>query len=179
MVVGDFVREVAVDIAVLVIDAPFSMHPLTLATVELNAMGGAIIGAFVGTAQWLVLRRQRSRPGLWLLASIVGFALGFATGTALFTVAAMVIASLVNFAVVGIAQWLVLWRWQVNRPGWWVLATAVGFAVPFAVAFDVIENDSLAFAFIGAVGAAITGALLSWLLREPHSGQPSHSQNAA
>lgn len=36
-----------------------------------NVLGGAVIGASIGTAQWLVLRRQVSRSGCWVLASTV------------------------------------------------------------------------------------------------------------
>ena len=37
-----------------------------------SAMEGALLGASVGIAQWLVLRRKVSRAGWWVLASTVG-----------------------------------------------------------------------------------------------------------
>jgi hypothetical protein len=40
------------------------------------AMMGAIGGAVAGTLQWIVLRRQVSRAGRWVLASAVGWAMG-------------------------------------------------------------------------------------------------------
>ncbi|MCH8876688.1 MAG: hypothetical protein IIA89_07665 [Chloroflexi bacterium] len=43
-----------------------------------EAVVGAVVGASVGIAQWLVLRRQVSRPGWWVLASIMGLAVAFA-----------------------------------------------------------------------------------------------------
>ncbi|MCH8093052.1 MAG: hypothetical protein IH953_00520 [Chloroflexi bacterium] len=45
-----------------------------------RASVGAVAGASIGIAQWLFLRRQVSRPGWWVLSSIVGLAVGFAVG---------------------------------------------------------------------------------------------------
>ena len=86
-------------------------------------------------------------------------------------------------AVVGILQWLVL-RQHLTRAGWWVLASTVGLAVGFIVvdvtdlAFTVskaLGNEMgaaiigviVSFATRGAVGGAITGSALVWLLRQP------------
>lgn len=55
--------------------------------------GGAVIGAALGIMQWLVLRRLVSRAYVWVLASIVGFALGLSAGEA------------VGFAVGGAVGW--------------------------------------------------------------------------
>jgi hypothetical protein len=41
-------------------------------------IGGAMLGPGVGLMQWLVLRRQVSRAGWWVLASTVGCGLGMA-----------------------------------------------------------------------------------------------------
>ena len=57
--------------------------------------GGSVIGAALGSMQWLVLRRLSSRAYVWVLASIVGFALGLTAGEAS------------GFAVEGSAGWLV------------------------------------------------------------------------
>jgi hypothetical protein len=40
-------------------------------------MFGAVEGASVGMAQWLILRRWVSHAGWWVLASTVGLAVGF------------------------------------------------------------------------------------------------------
>ena len=60
---------------------------------------------------------------------------------------------------------------------WWVLASTVGLAVGFAVAFAVLEAVGVAVAFAvleavgvavgGALYGAITGGVLVWLLRQP------------
>ena len=135
---------------------------------------GAFGGASVGIAQWLVLRRQVARAGWWVLASIVGFALGFVVGgplgsattsRAVFTPVDVAVQFLLggagNGAPMGIAQWLVLRR-QVGRAGWWVLASTVGLAVGafFSVA-------------AGVIYAPITGGVLVWLLRQPVTKEQS------
>ncbi len=43
-----------------------------------EAVVGAVVGASAGIAQWLVLQWRVSRAGWWVLASIVGLAVGFA-----------------------------------------------------------------------------------------------------
>jgi hypothetical protein len=139
----------------------------------------AVIGAAVGIAQWLILRRQVSQDGWWVLASTVGLALGLSWAFDMGFPARLAVAG----APVGIAQWLVLRR-QVPRAGWWVLASTVGLAVGFAVAFAVLGDveEVVAFAVllavIGAVYGAITGAVLVWLLRQATVGELGPSQAA-
>ena len=57
-------------------------------------LGGAMIGASLGIMQWLVLRRRVSRSYLYLLASVIGFALGLSVG------------EVVGFTVGGPTGWL-------------------------------------------------------------------------
>jgi uncharacterized integral membrane protein len=126
---------------------------------------GAVFGASVGTVQWLVLRRQVSRAGWWVLATTLGMGVGFALVRAMTsTVSKMVgggpMYGLVNGALVGTLigamQWLVL-RWQVSRAGWWVLASALGMAVGSALGQVAGQ----------LAGVAMTGIALVWLLRQP------------
>ncbi len=46
----------------------------------------AVLGASVGIAQWLVLRRQVSRAGWWILVNVVGLAVGLAATLVVFGV---------------------------------------------------------------------------------------------
>src|SRR4051812_46404549 len=55
-----------------------------------GAVGGAVLGAAVGGAQWLVLRRNgQGADGWWVLASVVGGVLGLTLGAALSDALAM------------------------------------------------------------------------------------------
>jgi hypothetical protein len=119
------------------------------------AVSGAVFGASVGIAQWLVLRRQVSRAGRWVLASAIGGVVGLAIAVAMIlrlnlvdtgflsasigddVVAAAVLGMVTLIGgSLGIAQWLVLRR-QVSRSGWWVLASSAGPAVIYFVLFIV------------------------------------------
>ena len=146
------------------------------ATFGFGAPAGIVIGVSLGIAQWLVLRRYIARAGWWVLASIVGLAVGFGVCAAVlfaddfaddvgFAMAGAVAGTVIG-ASLGIAQWLVLRR-HVARAGWWVLASAVGVAtfetVDFAMSFD----PGGAFIVGVAVYGAITGGVLVWLLRQP------------
>ncbi len=149
-----------------------------VAVYGLLALIGAFGGASVGIAQWLVLRRQVARAGWWVLASIVGFAVGSvvrplimpdlsrAEPTFVVGIAQVALGGVRDGASMGIAQWLVLRR-RVARGGWWVLASTVGLAggVLFSVA-------------AGVIYAPITGGVLVWLLRQP-AAQEIVSRQAA
>ena len=94
-------------------------------------------------------------------------------------------------AAVGIAQWFVL-RGQVFRAGWWVLASAAGFAVGGAVirAASEFESSLRGFSYLPhpvyvagfvlglALYGAITGVVMVWLLRQPVIKEPSSPKEA-
>ena len=45
-----------------------------------GTVDGATVGATLGLGQWLILRKQARRSGLWVLASTVGWSIGLAFG---------------------------------------------------------------------------------------------------
>lgn len=164
------------------------------------AVGGAVAGALLGSAQQRYLRRGVLPADWWVLASTVGWAVGAGMGGAVDLVVggeglnfALMVA--VGGASVGIAQWLVLRR-QVARAGWWVLTnTLVGGALGGAV--DLVvgglggldASAGLAVLAIipllpvggflaSAVYGVITGGVLVWLLRQPVTQEPSLPQDA-
>ena len=131
----------------------------------------------------MVLRRQVSKAGWWVLASAVGFAVGGAVAVAVHEVvkpagvnAAVGAAVGALLAASGIPQWLFLRR-KVSRAGWWVLANLVGAAVGtafsmFLAAGGVVVGikfvgDVLGFLVSLAMYGAITGGVMVWLLRQP------------
>jgi hypothetical protein len=106
----------------------------------------------------------------------------FEFGDVQWTVLTVVSAAMAG-AVVGGAQWFVLRR-HVYRAGWWVLASAVGWAAGqaayLALMGVVLAWDKLPIiysivggmfstamrAVLGGVGGAITGIPLVWLLQQ-------------
>jgi hypothetical protein len=158
------------------------MSVLNSTTVIVGLAFGAVFGAAGGTMQWLILRRQITGAGWWVLATSAAFALA--------GIAALVVSIDLggNSLVAGIAfvamsgvfggsmQWLILRR-QGVRAGQWPLATLLGLFLGFAMGFSVIvlspTFNALVMALFGAgFGAgsgALTGAALIRMLRQSHS----------
>jgi hypothetical protein len=142
---------------------------------------GTVMGATGGYFQWVVLRERIAGASLWGLASALGF--GSAIGAVViantgenYVMAGIVIGSV--FGVVsGILQWLILRR-HVKSAGWWVVANLLGSlvsAIAGVGAFTAISatgNSGLGTMMFGLVfgagNGALTGAMLVWLLRQPH-----------
>ena len=128
-------------------------------------LGEVGIGASVGIAQWLVLRREVANAGWWILASTVAWVASWGlivSGLAM-PPGADLISSLMVGAVMGLllgaGQWFVLRRWTQSASLWIpanVSAWSVGFTGIFGGAI-----------LTGAVVGAVTGLVLDWLLRYP------------
>ena len=104
-------------------------------------IGGALTGAGIGFAQWLVLRRSLGIGLEWILATSAGLAIGLAIGAAVVgyetTTSRLLIMGAIQGAFVGIAQGMVLRNkfslWHV-----WMVAMPVFFSIPdarFSIAF--------------------------------------------
>ena len=150
---------------------------------------GAALGSVVGLMQWVVLRRQISKAGWWVLASATGLAVSIGAGTA---VAALIDGSFglgdlavlciwtavfaLGGALIGVLQQHIL-RQQVSRASWWVLASALGWALSIFVAGsflvgrtmpDVTIARQVGAVFVGgAVLGLVTLVAMVWLLRQP------------
>ena len=133
----------------------------------LTGATGVGVGATIGLAQWLVLRRLIREAGWWVWASTIGWLIGWllivsgevippGAGPGLTSVMA---GALLGTAI-GIAQWLVLRR-VVHQAGWWILASIVGWTVSLP--------GVLGSTLVGAVVGALTGFMLDLLLRHPRS----------
>jgi hypothetical protein len=154
-------------------------------------MAGAMEGAILGGAQWIVVRWwvPAIRWQAWIGATTAGAALAWAIGLlpsaigGLDTIAPSILVSgavvlgLVFVLSLGGAQWWVLRR-HLTKARWWIVVNAVawpvGVAIP-VIALSAIPDDVSApvravvalgsGVMMGAVVGAITGAALVWLLR--------------
>jgi hypothetical protein len=155
-------------------------------TILLGTVHSAVIGLILGIMQWLILRRHLEGAGRWVLATLIGSAVGGAVGLAAsFAAGATVIQpwALLPFGIaLGVCQWLVL-RTQFPGSGWWTLAYAlglplsfvIGLVVSFTVGFEWEDVDVIfrvvSLTFFGAVAGAVfgmlSGGLLVWFLRHP------------
>jgi hypothetical protein len=141
-----------------------------------------LFGFLLGTAQWLILRRQLSWAGWWVLAvaagevigevigSRIGFIvdryLGMAVGAELSKAAVMAWCT-TEAVFVATGQWLVL-RHRVYQAGWWMLAATTGWVVSYAIGelVDEVVGEVIRWAVVGSVYGIITGIILVWLLRK-------------
>ena len=142
-----------------------------------NAAAGVIHGAEFGIAEWLILRRQVHKVGWWVVASILGFMIGFPlTKTLLGELSSgLVVAGVegaVVGAIVGALQWLVL-RGRVAHAGWWVLASTLAWML--SVVLGELGGLAAGVDFVAdllrvILGAALSGAGMVWLLRQAAPG---------
>lgn len=137
-----------------------------------------VVGVCIGGMQWLILRRYTSQAGWWVLSTAAVWPVCY-TFIGLVTRGVVKVGGVpfagaatwaITFALIGAAlggiQWLVLRR-RFTRAGWWVLASAAGFA-GFAAIGPL--GDVLALVvLLGAIPGATTGIALVWLLRQPPS----------
>jgi len=112
----------------------------------------------IGTVFWLQ----------WVLASILGFAVGGAMGNA---VTDWIFTALFG-AVGGFMQWLILRR-QIAGAGWWVLASTLGFAIaPLTAIAGVmvmsqvmsLDGNPLATPILLGVLFGVLSAIMPWLV---------------
>jgi hypothetical protein len=166
-------------------------------------VGGLFGGVCLGLLQWMLLRRQIPRADWWIWANAVGWGVGWGVAVAvgweaiLRPMARGAAAGAAGWAAIGIGvgllQWMVL-RGQSSRAGWWVLVSAGGWAVGGALdrplflvlgrVWDTREGIGrlvlemvVPWGITGAIGGAVTGLALVWLLRQhvplKHSSVPS------
>lgn len=131
-------------------------------------LGGALTGAVVGFAQWLLLRRTLGVGLGWITASSLGLAVGLAVGAMAVGYETsrpqLMIMGAICGAFVGIAQGIVL-RDRFSLWPVWIVANPPAWALGWLVSSYVIaRNIDERFPIFGASGvvvfATITGLLL-------------------
>jgi hypothetical protein len=130
-------------------------------------IAGAITGAGIGFAQWLMLRRSLDVGVGWIVATGAALALGLAIGAAVVdygtTLSQLAIMGAISGAFVGVVQGLLLrdtfslwYVWIVAMPALW----ALGWVVANSIGVDVTNQ----FPVFGASGAVVFGILSGLLL---------------
>jgi hypothetical protein len=128
-------------------------------------IGGALTGAGIGFAQWLMLRRSLGVGPGWIAATSAGLAVGLAVGAIVVgyetTTSQLAIMGAIQGAFVGIAQGMVL---RNKFPLWhvWMVAMPVFFSIGWVVT-DVVIDSGKQFTVFGASGS-VAFAILSGLL---------------
>jgi hypothetical protein len=154
-----------------------------------HIIGLALSGAIFGLMQWRALRRHFAVPAWMVPGTLAGLMLGYIVGYELGGppidfVLAPALAGLFG----GIAQWRALRR-QARTAGWLPILSAAGFglggisgtAVAILGLGDALGGglpawialNGIVFTIAGAVGGAITGALLQHLTRSGYTQRQS------
>jgi hypothetical protein len=148
-----------------------------------------IFGAFVGMAQWLVLRRSL-RAAWWVPATGLGWGLagvvsGFNAGGSVSTIGpdagpidpllAWLVGAPLVVVFLGGGQWLILRR-DLEGAGWWPLVNMVGLILGFSVGFAVAKivpwlaptdfPSAKALGIVGAVAGLVYGGVTWQFLAE-------------
>ena len=143
---------------------------------EFQIVVGAAMGAGVGFTQNRLARNWLAAGRLWAWASVLGLGASFL----IFDLAALVWGNLPNREslqldialgglLVGLLQWRVLAR-HMERAGWWVLASVVGWTlagrvsnVTFSGDWDALLNLGMIL-LGGVVLGVVTGGVLVWMV---------------
>lgn len=118
-------------------------------------LGELWIGLALGVAQWILMRSRLENSFWWVLASLVGWALGHLAVMSWLPVAMREWAGLPIGLTLGAAQWIVL-RSLMPRSGWWIVINALG----WLLAMTGVLGGSL----VGAVAGAVTGVAAAFFL---------------
>jgi hypothetical protein len=132
---------------------------------------GAIAGAVIGAAQWLVLRGM-GIDTRWIVATASGLAVGMAVGVAAFGYGTgtgdLAAVGAVSGLGIGIAQWPLLYD-HVRASAVWMPAIAglwaLGWTGSTGLGVDLTTERWVVFGIFGAVTVAVLSGALLWLLR--------------
>jgi hypothetical protein len=146
----------------------------------INQLSIAALGAVIGLAQWLILRRYLPRLGWWVLATAIGYTVPFMWGFFLPIQEPAWLAGASMFlmfgATLGILQWLLL-RHRLIDSAWWIALSVGSWLLAYAMTGVAylsglyIEPFDMLAAFLVPIASA--GAGMIWLLRRSASTVPA------
>jgi hypothetical protein len=139
-----------------------------------SVVGGVVVGAVVGAAQWLVLRRRLPLSPLWVAATAGSMAAGMLVGNVLLgndtSMSPLLLRGLMAGAAIGLAQTAVLWG-VLRTPIVWAVVVTLGWPLAWAVSAAIGLDLTWNWAVFGSSGALVfqlaTGLTLLYLLRQP------------
>jgi hypothetical protein len=146
-------------------------------------MGGVVVGALIGLAQWAILRPGARSLGAWTVAAALGWTAALVITAGALRMIGISWGGLVGGAlgglVWGLAQWLALRPETGERVTWtlatalgWTAAVALGTALPFEGDLALVGGGAVQMAVSGVVGMIIIGMVavvaLPLLFPAPH-----------
>jgi hypothetical protein len=148
------------------------------------ALGGAVTGAAVGAAQWLVLRRRLPLSGVWVAATAAGMAIGMTLGQVVLgddtDSVPLLLRGVLTGAAIGVPQ-AVLLRGVLPTPVIWAVVVTVGWAVAWAVTAAFGVDLARKWTVFGSSGALVfqlvSGLTLAYLLAQAaRTHAPAHER---
>ena len=142
-------------------------------------VGGLVVGAVIGTGQWLVARRLLGDPRTWIPATTVAMGVGLLVGAWVVgygtSLGELALMGAITGIPLGAAQAYLLrdrvanaWLWAAAMPLLW----ALGWTVTTAAGIDV-ERQYAVFGSLGAITfMALSGVLLDRLRASSPSSHP-------
>ena len=150
-------------IVVRVLGESEDLDEMTAPLVALSLFLNIIPGATIGLGQWFELRNLLPRAGLWILATAMGWFVGFGVGAVVYLLFPDIpypILFVIRFLSIGlfsgIAQWLYL-KPHISDAVWWI---------PVAILAALIGGFSwfIASEIGGAIGWIIAGGISGYVL---------------
>jgi len=134
-----------------------------------------------GILQYGLLQRYVPKMGAWVLATMAGCLLAFATIILIYRVfeaafyfwnGTFVFATIGG--MIGLCQWLFLRR-RIPKAGWWVLASFLGWGLAVLGSFTEVRNGSaLAQLITFSLSPPIFTSIAWWFLLKPGAGQENY-----
>jgi hypothetical protein len=149
-------------------------------------LGSTLFGISMGASQWIVLQGQLPQAGLWFVASILGFSIGFPTALAVGNIfqireslpTALLVAVIVGL-LVGAFQALVLRRYVKHAILWitvYIIAMSISLAIWAGLSTVATQTESLP--VISLLPAALTFSLITGLTLERMLNRPVFPQTS-
>jgi hypothetical protein len=114
------------------------------------------VGLIIGTAQWLIIRPIFPQAWWWIITSAAGWSLGWGMVSLFSPPQIETLVGAIYGATTGLVQWMILRRW-IPKAGWWIITSALGWAVGLA--------GFVSSPLVGAVVGAVTGIAFELLIR--------------
>lgn len=147
---------------------------------------GAIFGLFFGGVQGVVLARRVDWLRRWIIATTIGFVVGFTADYLLADIGGYVGNANVQLLVgsffyglgIGLAQWYVLRR-ELSYSYWWIAVNLVAWVTGFAhLIFIPADAELRTIDYVLAINPGVfigltTGVVLAWLLQQSLTTTPA------
>ncbi len=115
-------------------------------------------GFGVGLFQWFVLQSRIRRPWRWVVATFIGWTLGYFITLFVLPPELAPLKGMVIGLMTGIAQWLIL-RQELHWAGWWIVFSTIGWITGLTLLPGILLT--------GTMAGALTGLCLEVLIQYP------------